>query len=681
MQTNFLSLWTDYLLKNKEKLRTAREYGDLYESFIAQFPEMRKEFGVFYTPQYIVDYIVENTLGKLIKGKTPEEISKIKVLDPSCGSGSFLLGAYDYLLHYHLDYYLAHYQENNKERGKYLTNENKLTTSVKKQILLDNIFGVDIDSQAVEVSRLSLLIKCLEGETQSSMEAENKLFKQKVLPTLDYNILCGNSLIAPDFYDNGLFLTPQEERKINVFDWKEGFKAVFKQGGFDLVIGNPPYVRADLFANQKDYLESHFQSYEKTADLYVYFLEKAFLLLKSGGLYGVIVANKWFKAKYAEKLRGILSQKEIVEIVDFGDLPVFGHVAAYPCILLMKNGIDISDNEDNNSDFFPVTNVKTLFELQLRDYVKEHNFLVNKKSLKQESWSLSNSKKQSVLDKLNQKGMPLSQYINNLAYRGLITGLNEAFVIDTETKNRLIKKDKKNKELIKPFLAGKDLHYYENLNVQRWLIFMPSGWTKAKSNNSDSPFDWLQKNYSAISEYLLPFKEQAEKRYDKGQYWWELRKCAYYEAFEQPKIMYQVLQVKNAFTFDIQGLYCNNSVWFIPKDDKYLLGLLNSKLGWFLISNYCTQIQNGYQLIFEYLSKIPIKSIDFENGSEKNAHNQIIKSVVSLLDLHEKKVSLKLAHEIEQIDRRIKHNEKLINEKLYELYELTKEEIEWIEQS
>jgi hypothetical protein len=239
--------------------------GNVYEQFLGKVirltaghqakvetkPEVKKAGGVYYTPQYIVEYIVENTIGKLIAGKTPEEIAHIKVLDPACGSGSFLIGAYSYLLRYHLDWYVNNKPKKHKE-AVFQAKENEwyLTTAEKKRILLDNIFGVDIDSQAVEVTKMSLLLKVLEHESRESIDQQMKLGLEGVLPNLGDNIKCGNSLIGSDYYDlgqQGTLFNEEEMRRVNVFDWddeRKGFGGIMSKGGFDCVVGNPPYIFA-----------------------------------------------------------------------------------------------------------------------------------------------------------------------------------------------------------------------------------------------------------------------------------------------------------------------------------------------------------------------------------------------------------------------------------------------------
>jgi len=197
---------------------------------IEEKPEVRKAGGVYYTPQYIVDYIVKNTVGKLIENKTPKEVSEIKICDPACGSGSFLIGAYDYLLRWHKDFYTQNGSSplfRRGVRGEALTPQGELTTAEKKRILLNNIFGVDLDSNAVEVTKLSLLLKCMEGETKETLEAQTKIFHDRILPTLDNNIKSGNSLIDLDYYDGQIEFSG-EERRIKPFSWQKNFPEVFK---------------------------------------------------------------------------------------------------------------------------------------------------------------------------------------------------------------------------------------------------------------------------------------------------------------------------------------------------------------------------------------------------------------------------------------------------------------------
>ena len=280
-----------------------------HQAKVEEKPEVRKAGGVYYTPTYIVEYIVQNTVGKLLEGKSPKDATRVKILDPACGSGTFLLGAYQYLLDWHLKWYIDHEPEKvatGKNPAIFQTKDGwKLTTAKKKEILLNNIFGVDIDAQAVEVTKLSLLLKVLEGESNETIGSQLALFQERVLLDLGHNIKCGNSLIGYDYFDGHMFVEQEERERVNAFDWKAEFPQVFtrSEGGFDAVFGNPPYVRQEMLGELKDYFLKHYKAYHGSADLYTYFIELGVSLLKQNGLFCYIVANKWMRANYGEPLR------------------------------------------------------------------------------------------------------------------------------------------------------------------------------------------------------------------------------------------------------------------------------------------------------------------------------------------------------------------------------------------
>jgi type I restriction-modification system DNA methylase subunit len=579
----------------------------------------RKLQGIYYTPQYIVRYIVEQTVGRLLEnGADP---LTLRVVDPACGSGSFLIEAFDVL-----DRWLE------KHRPDLPAPERR------RHILTENLYGVDLDDQAVEVTRLNLTLRAS--------------LKREKLPMLTH-IRCADSLRA---------------------DWTDLFPAVSKAGGFDAVIGNPPYVRQEtLGADFKTHAQATFETYAGTADLYVYFIEKGVKLLRDGGLYGVIVANKWLRAAYGKPLRQFLKRESLQSILDFGDLPVFEDAIAYPCILTVKRG--------KNGETVNATQVKTLDFDDLTEYVQANSYIVRRADMDDKGWSLAGGGAQSVLNKITSVSTTLGNYLNGQFYYGIKTGLGEAFVISSAARKALIDQDIRSAELLKPFLLGRDIKRYESLDEIRYLILIPNGWTDTHSKDAVDKWVWLQQNYPAIAMYLAPFKDKAEKRSDMGKYWWELRPCDYYDKFELPKIIYLRFQTKPVFTLDTKGLFHNDAVWFFPVDDKYLLGILNSKFGWFLISTYCTQIQGGYQLIWDYLKKIPIRRPNTDDPAEKAHHDTIVEQVETILRLKREQSELdmlftdkhqELAFAIEAADRKI-------DAAVYALYGLTDEEIAVVE--
>jgi len=324
--------------------------GQVYEQFLGKVirltaghhavvedkPEVKKAGGVYYTPTYIVDYIVRQTVGKLVEGKTPKQIAKLRVLDPACGSGSFLINAYQYLLDWHRDWYIAHGPEG-WARGRNpalveTTSGWKLTIAERKRILLGNIFGVDIDPQAVEVTKLSLLLKVLEGESEQTIQPYLRLFQQRALPDLGGNIKCGNSLIGPDFYQQKELplLSDDERLRINVFDWEAEFPEIMKAGGFDAVIGNPPYdvISAKEQKRPAPEIEAEKAYFKKCLRLkpalgdklnyYRLFVAQSIFLLRKDGYHSFIVPMGLFGDSYAFLLRQeLLNQHSLLFMVLF----------------------------------------------------------------------------------------------------------------------------------------------------------------------------------------------------------------------------------------------------------------------------------------------------------------------------------------------------------------------------
>jgi hypothetical protein len=692
---------------------------DGHQAKVEYKPEVKKAGGVFYTPQYIVEYIVKHTVGELVKDKTPRDVAKLRILDPACGSGSFLIGAYQFLLDWHRDWYIANlvpvFKEKNSvadpavlallpeaaPRGKKnlaqvdlpvykagtsgdttrTRSDWRLTTAEKKRILLNNIYGVDIDQQAVEVTKLSLLLKVLEEENEENIDKQLKLFAERALPSLHDNIKCGNSLIGWDV------MTPEmsadEIKRINPFDWDTEFADIIKAGGFDAVIGNPPYVRQEGLKEQKKYFETRYAVYQGTADLYAYFIEKGINLLRSKGLFSYIVANKWMRANYGKPLRKFLLIKQIEEIVDFGDLPVFKTATTYPCIIRVS--------QEKSTHEFDAAKVEALDFPSLDEYVKVHRHPIDPNTLNDDGWTLGNEGTENLLKKLQSAGRPLTEYIDGKMFYGIKTGLNEAFIIDLKTKNELIAEDPKSALLIKPFVNGKEVKRYSNLKTNNYLIYIP--WHFPLQNDSSvtgaskkAELDF-KNNYPAVFNHLSKFKDKlivrnsAETgvRYE----WYALQRfgAQYCDEFEKPKIMYPDIAPRGYFTLDEHGsFYCTNTVYMIVNNQKYLLGLLNSKLITYYFSKVSALMRGGYLRFFnQTVEQIPIRTINFTDPSDKARHDRMVTLVSQMLDLNKKVQDARLEQEKTQLSRQIEATDASIDKLVYELYGLTEEEIKIVE--
>lgn len=381
-------------------------------------------------------------------------------------------------------------------------------------------------------------------------------------------------------------------------------ESVFKnryKGGFDVVIGNPPYVKLETIKDASQQLEQmDYQTFDKRGDLYVLFVEKGFDILKPKGKISYIMPNKWLQAGYGEKLRSYFLAKDLEVLIDFGDIQIFEGATTYPVIFIANN---LSAKETFRAGMLK----KELMNDFLRN-VEESLAEYKTEDYSGETWVISSLEETRLLDRLNKKFPSLKEYVNGEANYGIKPGLTEAFIIDEETRNEIVSNDLQSKQYVKPFLQGRDIKRYTAANHSSSMIIIQKGETASIHGDLEEQEAHLKMAQSlpGLFNWLNNFEEKAKKRTDKGDYWWELRACDYYKDFESPKIMYQVFQVSPCFIYDESGLYCNNSMWILPTGDKGLLAILNSKLGWWLITKYCTQIQNGHQLIWKYFGQIPI---------------------------------------------------------------------------
>ncbi len=675
--------------------------GQVYERFLGKVirltgggqakveekPEVKKAGGVYYTPTYIVDYIVRQTVGRLLEGKNPKQAERLRICDPACGSGSFLIGAYQFLLDWHLKWYAENDpQKHASGKSPKLRQSHdgwRLTVAERKRILINNIYGVDIDAQAVEVTKLSLLLKVLEGETGETLGlAQMKLFHERALPNLDANILCGNSLIGTDFYDGRLDLDEEERRRINAFDWEAGFPEVFKAGGFDAVIGNPPYVRQESLADFKAYFAEHYESYAGTADLYVYFMERGIRLINSHGIYGIIVSSSFMRAAYGEALRQTLKKHAtVLELIDFGGQAVFANAKdTYVCIPILSRG--------KQAQRVKACRVHSLDFNSLGEYVAEHGYSIPAKQLDVEGWTVRSEAELTAFDKIMKAGQPLGKYVKEKIFYGIKTGFNEAFELDYEQRSALIAESPACKRLIKPFLGGQNIRRYRIEDAGRFLIVLPNGWTRQQSGqqnlNEKQAWNWLHSTQPAIAKHLQPFADALRKRQDQGEFWWELRPCDYYSYLEAPKLVFPDICKAPRFTLDTNGIYLSNTAYCLGTDDRYLLGILNSRLFWFAISHISIPfgVRAGefrYRLIYQYMEKVPIRPIDLSAPADRARHDKMVKLVESMLKLHEQLAAAKSAHDKTLVQRQIDATDRQIDALVYELYGLTQEEIRIVE--
>jgi len=410
-------------------------------------------------------------------------------------------------------------------------------------------------------------------------------------------------------------------------------------------------------------------------------------LLRDGGLFSVIVSSSFLRATYGEALRRTLKKHAaVLRIVDFGGLPIFANAKdTYVCIPLLAKGAKPSRVE--------VSKVLSLETRNLGEHVAANYYTIPHERLSPESWSLKSDDEATVFAKVMKAGKPLGDYVDRKVFYGLKTGFNEAFEISEQQRASLVKSTPESKALIKPFLGGQDIRRYLINDEGRYLIVVPSGWTKqqlAKARHSSADlsekeaWNWFSRQYPRVAKHLNTFIETLRKRQDQGDYWWELRSCDYYEYLDAPKIIFPDICKEPRFFLDRSGIYIANTAYCLGVDDLYLLGLLNSQLFWFSISNISIPfgIRAGsyrYRLIYQYMEKVPIRVINFSDATDKARHDKMISLVQRTLDLHKQLAAAKNPNDKTNLQREIESIDWQIDQLVYELYGLTEEEIKIVE--
>ena len=540
-----------------------------------------------------------------------------------------------------------------------MAGEWKLTTGERKRILLQNIFGVDIDAQAVEVTKLSLLLKVLEGESEQTLATQLRFYHERALPDLGRNIKCGNSLIGPNFYQQTemLVLDEEERYRINVFDWNAEFPEIMKVGGFDAVIGNPPYIRMEAFKELKRYLEANFETHAERSDIFFYFVEAAHRLLRRDGRLGFILSNTFTRSESGKALRRFITKKFATEtLVEFGDFLPFKNATVYPIITILQR--TESKRRPQSVGFILQTRrpgpTPAGFEAAVN--LPSNRFGENE-------WTFEEQSMRKLRDQL-LKQFPSLREVHGPVIMGIKTGLNDAFIIDAATRRQILAENKAANEIIKPYLGGRNLDRYRAAGEGEFLIYTFHGIDMSL--------------YPAVLDHLEKFRRELGKRATKQQ-WFELQQpqAAFRKHFDGTKIIYPDMSRYPKFSIDESGSYFSNTVYFIGSDSKFLLGLLNSTLLWFVIRGLSNALRGGlwrFRLFSGHIERLPMPQ-----DVNRDRHDRMVSLVERILELHKQLASSRSDHAKTNLDRQIDATDAQIDKLVYELYGLTRDEIKIVE--
>jgi len=795
MEDTFSVKFDEYIDYSDLKVR---QLGSIYEGLLEYHIELddrgklhrvhenrkRKETGSYYTPDYIVQYIIHQTFYPLLKhiedsepvklakehelkdNSFAEEVFRLKVLDPAMGSGHFLVYATEYLADEIASHPTTRLAVEKVRSG--VSHDWAEIAFWRRRVVESCIYGVDKNPLAVELAKLSLWLTCISSD--------------QPLNFLDHHLRCGNSLVgsgidefnrlpAKDGFTAQLFeikgidaelnqaiesitkITAQTSSDVDIvkekkelymrevrtrlspfraiadirtafdlgvkmdetafsdisldllqrhsavpspkiietneaiwnnakevtdrylpFHWELEFPEVFRNGsdqdGFDAIISNPPYVRQESLGELKVYLEKRYETYSGSADLYVHFIEKGINLLRSGGRFGMIVSNKWMRTRYGEKLRRFVKRFQMEKLVDFSGLKVFETSAIDAMVMTMERKEPVE-----RTLYAPVKKMQTEKwekENGLDTDIAAVEFELEEAALAPAGFALITKEMADIIKKMKDVGTPLSEYVDDKIYSGIKTGFSKAFIINQQTREKLIAEDSKSDEIIKPFVVGADIRKYHINHRERYIILNKIG---------------VQiEEYPAIYKHLEQYQDKLEKRWDKGKHWWELRSCDYYDEFEKPKIVWPDITQESRFTWEDKGYYYNNTCYIMPSNDMYLLGILNSKLIWKYLVRICSVLGDpdkggAIRQIYTYMKHIPIIDISAESSHILSIKNQIADLVKSALTQYKELQEALGTAQKNRIQNRIEKAEREIDRLVYELYELSDAEIEVVESS
>jgi SAM-dependent methyltransferase len=520
------------------------------------------------------------------------ELKRVRVLDPACGSGAFLIEAFDQL---HTVYQEA-------ADRLYELRGFRTLFDPDQTILEKNLYGVDLNEEAIQICRLSIWIKTAQ--------------RGKKLTDLDHTIRAGNSLVDESELD------PR-----NAFDWQAAFPEAFADGGFDVVVGNPPYVRQELLSALKPYFERRFKAYHGVADLYIYFFERGLQILKPGGRLSFVVTNKWLRSGYAEPLRRLLSSEAWLEtLVDLGHAKkIFEDADVFPSIVVLA--------KPRPDALAPAPRVAVIArdDVRLDDLdrqVDEEGFELPRERLGSAPWTPEPDAVRALMAKIRSQGTPLAEYARLKPYYGIKTGLNEAFLVDSETRDRLVAEDPRADEILKSYLRGQDVRRWRAQANGLWMILLKSSddhgwpWSFCEPRDAESTF---AATYPSLHQHLVQWKDELIARSDQGRFWWELRRCSYYSEFQKPKVLYQDIVWKSEFALTEGEVYCNNTTYFLPTSDIWLLTVLNSPLIWWYSWRTAQHAKDEALRFFsQFVEALPI-------AAPRGSHEEEARSITSKL--------------------------------------------------
>lgn len=657
-------------------------------------PEVVDSQGAVNTPKNITDIIIEETLRPLYENRTPEEVAQYRIADICCGSGNFLLSAFEYIVNYHIEYYRNHDRENAERRGDIYqlagSTNYILSYERKRSILKNNIFGVDIDPLAVEVSKFSLLLKALENSSLEEAEAFHQRTNQRILPNLDENIKNGNSLVNMAYarFDRSVYQNVSLMNKLKMFDWN----AEFGNRKFDAIIGNPPYIRVQNMVHysreEYDFYKSNHSPYvtaqTDALDKYYLFIEKGLTLLNDGGMLGYIVPHKFMNIKSGAKLRELLSSNSSVKkILHFETHQVFENRNTYTCILVLSK----QGHEEFQIGFVQDWN-RFLFNHDTECLTYPAAYISG------QPWSFLPQNIVAHLEEISQSCVPLSSLVD--IFVGVQTSADQIYIIhaDREDENFIYSHDRQGREfqiekgILRKSIYDTQLVSYEKIEANSYIIFP---YKAVNGRPVLYSLAEMTEDFPHALAYLNRFKDKLDERNMPGrttENWFAFGRSQSLKRFLAGEhLVWPVLSTSSNYVYDNDMVVFtgggNGPFYGIEKKATsqesifYIQAILNHWLMELLVKSRASTFRGDYYSHGkQFIATLPIFKIDFENPAEVAKHQQIVEMVQNIMQLKEQLAFAPNAARRTVLEHSITAINAELNSAIDELYQVESQEVE-----
>jgi adenine-specific DNA-methyltransferase len=609
--------------------------------------------GTVIPPDSLVDYLARQALVFARKNRSQKEIIPLRVCDPSCGSGTVLLGMYRHLLE-------------KSGRGPILTFDER------REILVNSVYGLDISRHAVAVTRMLLLSELCNIPLEGIPKEGFSTIAGSVLRDLRHTVLCGNALIGTDIVrdESWMFCPARDRHTLNPFSYGDRFPEIFAGGGFDIIVCNPPEGALEQREWIQQYFQRRYSVYHPKIERSAYFVEKSLSLVSPGGTVSCITSNRWLRGPAGSPLREMLGSRQIEEIVDLSSVPE-GKSGAGLCLLHVRAIPPAVPFMASVGDYVDIDNPDT--------FVPSPRFPVDQVHLDKGGWVFRDTRAEEILRKVSCHGMTLEDFVMGQVHRGIKTSTNNPLVIDESLGREWLKRDPRCKSLLRSLIAGNEIGRFHPKGVSRYLLMIPQGWTLSHPNATKKPWQWLKHRHPIIARYLQPHADMLKSRAGPDTLWWETP-CDDFWTEPRKKILFPSRFKKPVFLSDAGRGIGDETTCAIPSSGLYLTGILNSRLMSFVFDHSARQSSaDRKHFTWNDLRGLPMYTLDLDQPEDLVRYDRMEHLVRRIVDLEKNFQMAQPGMERDALQKKIRAADAAINALVYNIYHLNHEEIALVE--